>query len=526
MKKRYRNFLKQRKKKMRKRLDPSSSMRDEGPVFRSSNLHYDVSDRTNAISAGGIGVIHQMARHLELPKEIDENLKVLKKHVPYHESDHVLNMAYNIICGGCRLEDIESNRNDEGFLNAMGASRIPDPTTAGDFTRRFDADSIEVLMECINNTRRKVWKHGPELLSEEAVLDIDGTIAPVEGECKEGMNLSYKGIWGYAPLIISLSNTKEVLYLKNRPGNAPSHEDAAGWIDRACALVGEHTKKIVLRGDTDFSQTKHLDRWDEQGLEFIFGMDARPNLVNLAEQLPESAWKPLSRPAHYEVETHPRRKPVNVKDRIVKEKKFVNLRLKGEEVAEFEYRPTACKKPYRMVVVRKNISREKGEETLFDEIRYFFYITNGRERTSEDTVLFSNKRCDQENVIEQLKNGVHAMRMPTSDLESNWAYMVIASLAWNLKAWTAFFSPGESTRAEILKMEFRRYLRSFIMIPAQIVKTGRKIVFRYLAYSKARRFTRKAARLRRIGSPERMDQQPRQSDSLIRRAGNFNRLNA
>ncbi len=483
MKKKYLNELRKRKRKIERRLDPSKNMEDRGPVFRSKRFEYEFSQRVNTISAGGIGVIHQMVRMLGLQEEIDRNLELLKIHLPYHESDHVLNIAYNILCGGCRLEDIESNRKDEGFLNAMGARRIPDPTTAGDFTRRFDPNSIETLMECINRVRKKVWKNRPELLSEEIILDMDGTIAPVEGECKEGMNLSYKGIWGYSPLILSLANTKEVLYLKNRPGNVPSHQDAAEWIDRACKLVEGLGKKIVLRGDTDFSQTRHLDRWDRQEIEFVFGMDARANLVSLAEGLPERAWKRLSRQPRYEVRTDPRRRPENVKERIVREKGFKTLRLNGEEVAEFEYRPTACKRPYRMVVVRKNISVEKGESVLFDEIRYFFYITNMVDRSAEETVLYANQRCDQENVIEQLKNGVHAMRMPTSDLESNWAYMVIATLAWNLKAWMAFYVPDEPTRMEILKMEFRRYLRSFIIIPAQIIRSGRRIIFRYLAYT-------------------------------------------
>ena len=125
------------------------------------------------------------------------------------------------------LEDIERLRHDVAFMNALGAERIPDPTTAGDFCRRFRRRRA-ALMEAINAVRPKLWAgRGADLLGPVAYLDIDGTIAPTYGEHKAGMDMSYKGIWGYAPLIVSLANTKEVLYLVNRPGNAPSQRGAA-----------------------------------------------------------------------------------------------------------------------------------------------------------------------------------------------------------------------------------------------------------------------------------------------------------
>lgn len=153
-------------------------------------------------------------------------------------------------------------------------------------------------------------------------------------------------------------------------------------------------------------------------------------------------------------------------------------------MAEFDYRPTHCRKTYRMVVVRKNLSVEKGEHRLFDEVRFFFYITNDREMTAHEIVFFANDRCDQENVIGQLKTGVNALRMPTDDLESNWAYMVIAALAWNLKAWYGLVTRTPLARRDILRMEFKRFLATFIQIPCQIVNTGRRLVFRILKYSR------------------------------------------
>jgi hypothetical protein len=216
-----------------------------------------------------------MAQRLGLVQEIDRHLHLLKVHLPYHESDHVLNIAYNVLVGGQRLEDIELRRQDESFLDGLGAQRIPDPTTAGDFTRRFDVEEITQLQECFNRTRQRVWRRQPKGFLAEAFIDVDGTIAGTYGECKGGISLFYKGIWGYAPLAVTLANTREVLYLVNRPGNAASHQNSVEWIDRAVALVKPMAGQITLHGDTDSTHTAQLDRWDEQKLNFILGLDAQ-----------------------------------------------------------------------------------------------------------------------------------------------------------------------------------------------------------------------------------------------------------
>jgi hypothetical protein len=442
-----------------------------------------MAEKSKAVNCGGLGAIHLMVNKLGLRQEIDARLHLLKKHLPYHESDHVLNLTYNALLDGVRLEDIELRRNDEAFLEGLGAQRIPDPTTSGDFTRRFEEADITDLMEITNTVRQRVWKQQPRGFLREALIDTDGTIAGTLGECKGGMALSYKGIWGYAPLIISLANTNEVLYLVNRPGNVASHEGCVPWINRAIALVRPHAGQITLRGDTDFTLTGELDRWDGEGIKFIFGMDAHPKVVQLAEGLAPEGWRPLERLPRYEIKTRPRPKRARVKESLVRFKGYENKVLVGESVAEVEYQPRKCGRSYRLIVVRKNISVQRGERVLFDEVRYFFYITNRRDYQATEVVSLANGRCQQENVIEQLKNGVNAMRMPVNDLVSNWAYMVMTSLAWNLKAWFGLLLPNAERGAELTRMEFRRFLHAIILLPAQIVRTGRRIIYRIMSYN-------------------------------------------
>jgi hypothetical protein len=483
MKRRHHNLLERSKRKLRKRLARRPCPDQLGPVLAPANIVYDIAERTRAISFGGIGLVHTMVGRLGLAEAIDARVKLLKAHLPYFESDHVLTLAYNVLTGGTCLDDIDRLRSNEVALDALGAERLPDPTTAGDFLRRFDEASVLELQEAINDARRRVWTAQGRAFHQEAILDVDGTIAETLGECKQGIDISYKGIWGYAPLLLTLASTNEVLYLVNRSGNHRSSFEAPEWIDRALALLEPQFRRIWIRGDSDFAMTPHLDRWDEQGVRFVFGYDAYQALVSRARHVPEPAWEQRERKAEPDEARPRRRRRDNVKEKIVIKREYKRLRLVAEHVAEFDYRPGACRKTYRVVGVRKLIREERGQTVLGYQTRYHFYITNDRSQSAQQIVRFALERCNQENVIAQLKSGTQALGMPSGSMVSNWAYVVAAALAWNLKAWLGLLTRGAAARRDIVRCEFKRFLTSYIQIPCQIVRTGRRVVYRVLAYS-------------------------------------------
>ncbi|MEQ1907095.1 MAG: IS1380 family transposase [Pirellulaceae bacterium] len=487
-----RKQLRQRKQKLDQRIDKSTGFSESR--IRGGKVKYELSDRQQAVASGGLGMILQMVSELKLRQQINRAVPIFKFYAPYDETDHILNIALNLLSGGTCLDHLEYRRTDEAYLDALGSRRIPDPTTAGDFCRRFSDVQILQVMQAFNRVRQTVWRQQPDSFFDQATIEADGTMVETRAEKKDGIGINHQGQWGYHPLIVSLAETQEVLYLQNRSGNRPSHENAAFFFDLAieqCRKAG--FRKIVLRGDTDFSQTEFLDRWNDDRVEFVFGYDATPNLQEKANSLDKNQWKTLSRDASES--SQPRSRREKFKEQIVVDNNYKNLVLVKESYAEFAYQPTKCSRPYRMVVVRKEIECSRGQLRLFDDdqVRYFFYITNARAKDlpTREVIRGANQRCNQENTISQLKAS-HCLTAPLSDLTSNWAYMVFASLAWTLKQWSGLMvrvqgnpnqraKPGH-LRNWVIRMEFATFLNSLILIPAQVLRSSRQTIFRLLSY--------------------------------------------
>ena len=492
-----------RQRKLKQRLAHKAFKASKEPLLAYLPIDYELAERTRVLPQGGLGAFHLMTTQLKLPETINQHVKVLKRHLPYFESDHILSLSYNYLTGGKTLEDLNRLRQNEVYLDALDLERVPAPSTAGDFLRRFDEAAILDLQQALNQVRVKVWQRQRAAFRQQAVIDVDGTFSETDAQCKEGIAYSgHKRAWGYAPLLVSLAKTGEPLFVVNRPGSAVSHLGAVPWIDRALDLVEPVFDRLYLRGDTDFSLTENFDKWHARGVQFIFGYDAMKPLVARAQALPEEAWSTLERPPSYEVKTQRRSKAKNLKQEIVYERAYKKITLVAEAVAWFAYRPGKCARAYRMVVLRKHERITRGAEVLEERYRYLFYITNDEQQTSAQLVLFIDQRCNQENLIEQLKNGVPAFHAPSNTLESNWVAMVIAALAWSLKAWYGLLIQEPGLGREIVQMEFKQFLRRFIEIPCQIVRQGRRLIYRIVAFTlDTLTFLRLFARLKSLEFP-------------------------
>jgi hypothetical protein len=446
-----------------------------GPVLGRANIAYELSARTKGTAHGGIGAIAKLIDASGLANEIDASLHLLKLHKPYYESDHVLNIAYNALCGGRRLPGHRGPPLRRGPPRRLGDREPPRP-----HHRRG-------LLPALRRRRGARPPSGGQPGPAEGVaLPARRLLRAASGHRRRRQHRAHRRCdqtghghllprhLGYSALVVSLANTKEPLYLALLGANRPSHEGVLDYYDRAIALSRQAGfKEIRLRGDTDFSLTTELDRWDDDGVRFVFGYNARANLIEQAQSTDKETYRELVTRAQRQIATTARTRPRNVKDNIVRERNYKVLRQTAQDVVEFSYRPGNCQRDYRVLALRKNISVERGENVLFCEYRYFFYITNDRDMTADEVIDQARQRCDQENLISQLKSDVRALHAPVNTLCANWAYMTMAALAWSLKAWCALLLPVSPRWAErhneqrrrLLTIDFRTFLAAFIEIP-------------------------------------------------------------
>jgi len=457
------------------------------PVFRNRRVRVRVQPRGQVTPYGGLALAHALVQRLELPRAIDRGVPIFKLHLPYHESDHVLTHTYNLFAGGDCIEDIASLQGSEAFQRLVGACRVPDPTTAGDFLRRFTAPHLDLLQKVFDDAHERVWRALPRKHRRVATVDLDSTIKEVYGECKEGADFSYTGKWSYHPLLISLQETNECLRLINRPGNRPSMEGADTALADVLTRLVRSFDQVQVRGDSACYDQKLIRACEAQPqVRFAFVMKSCPSLVALAEALPPEAYRRFvwerpeetARRARVEARRGRRRTRKN----RARARGYRTLTTTDQWIAEFRYRPSWAEREYRVIVRRQTVATSQGQQRLFAKLHYRFVITTVEDGSPMDVIRFAYGRCAQENTIEQLKNGIAAMKMPTGELRANAAFLMAGQLAWNLRAWLSLLVlPKES-----LYWEWKRFRHAFVYVAAEVAARARAVL---ATISASHRFT-------------------------------------
>ncbi len=458
------------------------------PVFHQRRVQVQVEQRGQTTPYGGLALAHALAMRLQLDRDLNRALTLLRWHLPYFESDHLLTHVYNQYVGGRCIEDIANLQYSDTVKQLLGTVRIPDPSTAGDFLRRFHEPHLAAVQAVIDAARERVWRKLPRRRRQVATLDLDSTVREVYGECKQGADFSYNGQWSYHPLLITLAETREPLRTINRPGNAASAAGAAAALQEVLPLVKRHFGRVYVRGDSKFYQRGVLGACEQYHAYFATVMHGYAVLQEKAENLPETAWRPFSAPtaeraARCGAPRLRRRKRARHRRRIAREREYKTLATTDQWVAEFNYtiprhgKDQDCGlagRTYRVAVKRQRVEESQGQKHLRTEYRYRFVITNipPRAMDAAEVLCFAYGRCDQENFIEQFKNGIAALRMPTGELLANSAFLLAGQLAWCLRAWLALLAlPKETTR-----WEWKWFRQAFVYVAARVTQSARRAV--------------------------------------------------
>ena len=439
------------------------------------------------LNCSGIVIIRQLIERLGIARAINAGLRVLRRHKPYAESDHILTLIYNLLSGGETLNDINRLADDAALLRVLGTEQVPHATTVGDFLARFRHEKDEAkaqeprrlrkLRQVIEAIQQASFALLPRRRRTVATLDWDSSNHEVYGEQKEGADFAHDKKWCYNVLYATLAETGDVLYQGLREGctytSAGTTEVLPGTIER----VSRYFRNVRMRADSGFYDQEIVKICAEREVEFFIVAEQRRNLLKAVHAIPESDWKSFEG-KHMQRgggSGKQRKRRENLKRKITLARK-PDTWFKGKpQVASIEFRPSTWKQSYRYVIKRTPvIDKDEQQLCLDDGLRkYAYYIVVTNSKRSDAAVLsIAQGRGNQENLIKDFKHGLGLSHVPTGVLAANQAYFLIAALAWNLKTWMLnLLGLGDGA-----VMRCKRFLYLWINQAGVVAKSGRDTV--------------------------------------------------
>jgi hypothetical protein len=384
----------------------------------------------------GLSLFYAMAESLDIPASLDRHVHVKVREVGYPESEHILALAANAFVGGDFLDDLEALREDVAIKKVIGRKDIPDPTTAGDFCRRFTLGHILQIERAFCEIQQAVYTRRPEIT--KWTIDVDAKVHEVYGKQKQGAARSYSGVYSLQPLYAFVHETDELLHLQLRSGNTHPGDKAVRFLHRMKRKIPTGIKSVTLRSDSAFYNKEVVVLCEKEGWEFTITADQTGPLRRAIGALSEESW--------------------------TQDPKYPAI-----SYAEVAYQPVGWPKEYRFLVRREREQEKKGQTTLFEPFSHYVVVTN---RRGDVRALMEShdKRGSAEKRIGQFTNEFLS-HLPMGEFLANWVYLLCAQLAYNLSLWLRDLVLPESYR----KKHIKRIRRSIGMVAAKITSGGRQL---------------------------------------------------
>lgn len=454
------------------------------------NYKLEKSNKIEITANSGLFLLGEYIKQAELIDNLNE-LSIFERR-KIEEGEHILSLVLNQFSGGDAIRDTQYLRKDEALKKIFDDIHIPAPHTSGDFLERFTEELIEELRTILHKHQDKTFKKLRERLGKRITISGDSSVYEVYGNCKERTSMSYKNIFGYHPLLLHINDTGELLDIYLRGGNSYTSEQIIEMLRHNITRLARYFEEILFLGDSGFFDQKiirylkklekELSKKYNRAIEVRFVITGELNKpIQRALPDPSIEWTKYEEPKEEGKEIRNSRtinyRLKDLQERLRKKNKALKIRDKME-IGEFRHIVPSWGEEYRFVFKRQKILTENMSEQyelIEAEPEYFYhgYVTNLEEDTKEEIVKQIDGRGNEEKFIEDFKNGLGTVHIPTKHFYGNYAYFLISMLSWNLKYWILYIiSPDNLIR-------WKRFRYLYIKVGAQIIKSGHNVIIRF-----------------------------------------------
>lgn len=236
----------------------------------------------------GLALAYGMSESLNIPEILNDEIQVECRAAGYPEAEHILALSASIFQGDDFIGDLGVLREDEVSKVLIGRDQTPDPTTAGDFYRRFYAGHVLQFDWAMARIFGEVCRHRKEVTC--FTIDLNAKVNLVYGDQKQGGAKSYNGINSLQQMYAFVHETDELIHAQLRSGNTHPGGKAIPFLRRLLKKIPFQIQKVYLRSDSAIYSRQTVDFCEASGWEFTITVDQTQRLLAVINGLTEEAW--------------------------------------------------------------------------------------------------------------------------------------------------------------------------------------------------------------------------------------------